>query len=262
MKITIVGGGNMGGAIALGLAAGSHLSPKDITVINRRKVKADGLKDICPDLNAVVADYESLATADIVILALKPWLIESFLLTYRKELKSDSQLLISVAAGISLDQLEDWTHIGKPLFGVMPNTAVAVKQSMTFVTAKNAREEQIAVVSSLFEELGKVEVISENVMAAGMSLASCGIAYAFRYIRASMEGGVELGLYPNQSKEIVIQTLRGAIELLESTGAHPEQEIDKVTTAGGITIKGLNELEHAGFTSAVIRGLKASCVKK
>ena len=92
----------------------------------------------------------------------------------------------------------------------------------------------------------------------GRALCSCGIAFAFRYIRAAMEGGVELGLYPQKAREGVLQTLRGAIALLESNGSHPEQEVDRVTTAGGITIKGLNEMEHAGFTSAVIRGLKAS----
>ena len=84
---------------------------------------------------------------------------------------------------------------------------------------------------------------------------------AFRYIRAAMEGGVEMGIYPNVAKEVVIQTLRGAIDLLEANESHPEVEIDKVTTPGGITIKGLNEMEAYGFTNAVIKGLKASHLK-
>ena len=114
----------------------------------------------------------------------------------------------------------------------------------------------------MFEELGKAEYINENLISAGTSLCSCGIAYAFRYIRAAMEGGVELGFPADQSKKLVIQTLRGAIDLLEENGSHPEIEIDKVTTAGGITIKGLNEMEHAGFSSSVIKGLKASNTKQ
>lgn len=261
MRITIVGGGNMGGAIALGLAAGKLVDPRDITVIDQMQFTVDGLKSKCAQLNAVVGDYTSLGEADVVLIALKPWLVEEFLQLHNESLMRDDQLLLSVAAGITLEQLEDWNRNIKPLFRIMPNTAIAVKQSMTFIASKNATEEQVNIVSSLFEELGKVEVVEEKTMNAGMSLASCGIAYAFRYIRASMEGGVELGLYPNQAKEIVIQTLRGAIDLLEANGSHPEQEIDKVTTAGGITIKGLNELEHAGFTSAIIRGLKASTDK-
>jgi len=94
-----------------------------------------------------------------------------------------------------------------------------------------------------------------------MALASCGIAYVMRYIRAASEGGVELGMYASDAKKIVMQTMLGAVKLLESTGNHPEAEIDKVTTPGGITIRGLNAMEANGFTTAVIEGLKAS-VKK
>ncbi|MEI8087908.1 MAG: pyrroline-5-carboxylate reductase dimerization domain-containing protein, partial [Paludibacter sp.] len=110
-------------------------------------------------------------------------------------------------------------------------------------------------------ELGKAFLVPETQLNAFMSLSSCGIAYAFRYIRAAMEGGVEMGIYPNVAKEVVIQTLRGAIDLLEANESHPEVEIDKVTTPGGITIKGLNEMEAYGFTNAVIKGLKASHLK-
>ncbi|MDR2469198.1 MAG: pyrroline-5-carboxylate reductase, partial [Tannerella sp.] len=107
-------------------------------------------------------------------------------------------------------------------------------------------------------ELGVVQQIDERLMTAGTALASCGLAYAFRYIRAATEGGVELGFYPEQAKDIVLQTLKGAVALLEANGTHAEVEIDKVCTPGGITIRGLNEMEHAGFTSAVVRGLKVS----
>jgi pyrroline-5-carboxylate reductase len=143
----------------------------------------------------------------------------------------------------------------------MPNIAIAEKQSMTFVSSHNAREEHIGLIMRIFDELGKTKQIDEKLLPAATALASCGIAYAFRYIRAAMEGGVEMGLYPHQAKEAVMQTLLGAVKLLEANNSHPEVEIDKVTTAGGITIKGLNEMENAGFTSAVIRGLKAGNVK-
>ncbi len=140
----------------------------------------------------------------------------------------------------------------------IPNTAIEVKQSMTFITGLNATEDQNRLVLNIFGALGKAELVEERLLGPATTLCSCGIAFAFRYIRAAMEGGVELGLYPQKAQEGVLQTLRGAIALLESNGSHPEQEVDRVTTAGGITIKGLNEMEHAGFTSAVIRGLKAS----
>lgn len=106
--------------------------------------------------------------------------------------------------------------------------------------------------------MGHAAVISEQLMPAATSLCSCGIAFAMRYVRAATEGGVELGIYPDKAKQYVLQTLRGAVELLESTGNNPEAEIDKVTTPGGITIKGLNAMEAHGFSNAVIQGLKSS----
>jgi pyrroline-5-carboxylate reductase len=105
--------------------------------------------------------------------------------------------------------------------------------------------------------MGKSLLTDEQHLASGTTLASCGIAYAMRYIRAAAEGGVELGFKADDAKNIVMQTMKGAVELLEASGMHPEAAIDLVTTPGGVTIKGLNEMEHAGFTSAVIRGLKA-----
>jgi pyrroline-5-carboxylate reductase len=132
---------------------------------------------------------------------------------------------------------------------------------MTFVAEDGATEEQTALVMKIFSLMGEAMLVNERVLEVGMVLASCGIAFALRYVRAAAEGGVELGIPAAQATQIVAATLKGAAELLLRNGSHPEQEIDKVTTAGGITIKGLNEMEHAGFTSAVIRGLKASAGK-
>lgn len=261
MKIVIVGGGNLGGAIALGLAASDLFAPKDITVINRRQAKADELKERSKELNAVVNDYAPMIEADIVLLAIKPWMIEGFVCEHSGLLSNPKQILISVAAGVTLSQLSSWLPSVKPLFCVMPNTAIAVGESMTFIASVNATTDENKLVSDIFSKLGKVQMIDEKLMPAVMSLASCGIAYAFRYIRAAMEGGVEIGVPADNAKDIVLQTLRGAISLLEENGTHPEEEIDRVTTPGGITIKGLNEMEHAGFTSAVIKGLKASSCK-
>lgn len=253
MKITIIGGGNMGGAIALGLANSQFIEAGNITVINNSKHKNYG-----DQIRSVVADYSSLQTADIVILAVKPWLVEQILQDYANLLQKRNQILISVAAGITLATLQKFCEVTKTLFRVMPNTAIAEKQSMTFISSMNSNEEQNNCVINLFTSLGKVEIIDEKHFSAATALSGCGIAYAFRYIRAAMEGGIEMGLTAQQSKEIVLQTMRGAIALIEAHNSHPEIEIDKVTTPGGLTIKGLNAMEEAGFSTAVIKGLKAS----
>ena len=129
---------------------------------------------------------------------------------------------------------------------------------MTLISPYNAVPEQIDYIRSLFDSLGKSLLIEENLMTAGTARCSCGTAFVMRYMRAAIEGGIEMGIYPKDAALLVEQTVKGAAELLLTNGSHPEVEIDKVTTPGGITIKGLNEMEAAGFSSAVIRGLKAA----
>lgn len=259
MKISIIGAGNMGGAIAVGLVASGSMSPQDIIVIDHKGKNVSRLKESCADLNVVVADYTSLSIADVVVIAVKPWVVEDVLKAHKDLFLNPNQLIVSVAAIVTLEQLREWTYLRQPVFRVVPNTAISVRQSMTYIAAENANKEQRDCIYRIFSQLGKAELIEEKLIPAVTSLTSCGIAFAFRYIRAAMEGGVEMGVYPDKAREAVLQTLKGAVELLERNHTHPEVEIDKVTTAGGITIKGLNEMEHAGFSSSVIRGLKASC---
>ena len=155
-------------------------------------------------------------------------------------------------AGVPLDHLASYAGADAEqaaLFRMIPNLAIAYGESMTFLAQRGASAEQVAAVSELFCLVGDVMMIEERQMGACTALSSCGIAYVMRYIRAATEGGVELGLYPDQA---------GAVALLKATGHHPEVEIDRVTTPGGITIKGLNAMEANGFTNAVIAGIKAS----
>jgi pyrroline-5-carboxylate reductase len=184
--------------------------------------------------------------------------VEQVLTDIKGELRPDGQLLIVIAAGVSSLSIRQWLgNSCPPLFLVIPNIAIAELASMTFIVPDGATQEQTQTVIDIFNELGSTLITDEKHLPAATTLASCGIAYAMRYIRAASEGGVELGFRADDAKQIVMQTVKGAVQLLEATGMHPEQAIDLVTTPGGVTIKGLNEMEHAGFTSAVIRGLKA-----
>lgn len=260
MKIGIIGAGNMGGAIARGLAADPDFCTADITVCSpNNHGELDALKADYPDINVDTDNEKSILGTDIIILAVKPWLMYDVMDPLSPKIQWEKQMLVSVAAGITLSQLEDLSLCTPPaVFRVMPNTAIAVRKSMTFICSIGASDEQVKCVSDIFSRLGSVMVIDENQMTACMALASCGIAYAMRYVRAASEGGVELGVKADLAKDIVLQTMQGAAALLQATGAHPEAEIDKVTTPGGITIKGLNAMEAHGFTTSVIEGLKAS----
>lgn len=233
----------------------------ELVVSNPSRQKLEALQTEYPAVQITQSNVEAVRGADLVLLAVKPWKMEEVACELKPVLDYRAQMVASVAGGVGLADLSAlFRHndMLPALFYVMPNTAVAVRQSMTFVAAQGASEEQTAAVVDLFRLLGEAMLVEERLMNGGMALASCGIAFAMRYIRAAMEGGVELGFYPNEAKQIVMQTLSGAVELLRSTGNHPEAEIDRVTTPGGITIRGLNEMEHAGFTDSVIRGLRAA----
>lgn len=255
----------MGGAVARGLAQGSFVSGSDIMVSNPSTGKLDALKADFPQLCVTQSNREAVKGADWVVLAVKPWKIEEVLQEIKPELDYSSQIVVSMAGGVTTAQLATYLKredgMLPPLFVMIPNTAIAVGHSMTFITSAGATEEQNSQLLAMCREMGDAMWIEERLMGAGMALASCGIAYALRYIRAAMEGGTELGFYPKDAQHIVMQTLRGAVELLEANASHPETEIDRVTTPGGFTIKGLNAMEASGFTNSVIEGLRASSNK-
>lgn len=264
MKLTVIGGGNMGGAIVRGLVQGSILKPENITVIDIYEAPLNALKEYNSSIQVSLNNYESVSKADIVILAVKPWLIIDTLLDIKFMLDYSRQLIVSVAAGITIQQMSETLlkgHINQQdpvLFRVVPNTAIAVGESITLVaSSSNASEEQESLILKIFDELGSTMLLDEDKIVAGTALTSCGIAFFFRYVKAAMSAGVEMGFYAKDAQEMIVKTMLGAATLLDKTKGYPEEEIDKVTTPGGITIKGINELEANGFTNAIIKALKA-----
>ncbi len=247
----------MGGAFAEGLLKCDSITPGDIIVSNPHEDKLERFARL--GASVTTDNVAAVEGADVVAIVVKPWLVEQVVKEISPVFNPDSQILLNMAAAVKADCLAEW--MGKssfPLFQVIPNIAIAERASMTFIVPVVASEGQTKVVKAIFDKLGESLVTDEDHLSAGTTLASCGIAYAMRYVRAASEGGVELGFKADLSKDIVLQTLKGAVALLQANGNHPEAEIDKVTTPGGLTIRGLNEMEHAGFTSAVIRGLKAA----
>ncbi len=173
-----------------------------------------------------------------------------------------SQLFISIAAGVDFATLASYLDCGDgvtpPIFRVIPNTAISIQKSVTFIAKSGASDSQIEIAKTLFSHLGEAVVIDEEMMAAGTSLASCGIAFALKYLDASIAGGVELGFTKEESRKIVLGTMKGALALLDSNDSMPQSEIDKVTTPGGITLKGLEAMAEMNFNEAVKAGLNKS----
>ena len=257
MKISLIGAGAMGGAIVEGLLKSESIQPDDITVCDHNQP----ILDHFAQMGTSVTSDNAVATlsGDIVMVVVKPWCLEKTLLGIKDTLNYESQILCIVAAGIPSSEINVWMDKNgkKPhLFLAMPNIAAAQKASMTYISGIGTTEGEKHAIKDLFDELGETLFLEERLFPSATAM-SCAIGYAMRYVRANVEGAVEIGFKAKDAQKIVLQTIKGAIELLQASGEHPEAAIDKVTTPGGITIRGLNEMEHAGFSSAVIRGLKA-----
>jgi pyrroline-5-carboxylate reductase len=254
-KIAIIGGGNLGTAIAEGLLKSKFSKPVDITITKRNISTLKSLSD--KGVKVIADNAEAVRNSELVIFAVKPFQIAEVLGDLKKELTA-KHMLISVIAGVSTKDIEEIVKKKIAICKAMPNTAAAIQESMTCLSFNNATDEQIDHVKELFATIGKVAVIDEKLMDAATVLGSCGTAFALRYIRASIQGGIEIGFDAKTAALIAAQTAKGAADLLLQKGTHPEQEIDKVTTPKGLTIAGLNEMEHKGFSSAVIKGIATS----
>jgi len=254
-KITIIGGGNLGSAIAFGLIKSKQIQPAAITVTRRRLNLLEKLQE--QGVSITSDNIEASKNADIIILAIKPYQVLEIIQEIKPVLKSN-QILISLVAGVGLLKLEEVAGSNIQIFRAMPNTAIAIQESMTLISTNVKSEELRNLVLHIFDQLGQATIITEDLMAAATVLASCGIAFALRYMRAAMQGGIEIGFGAEMAQFITAQTVKGATGLILESGRHPEQEIDKVTTPRGITITGLNEMEHKGFSSSLIQGLIAS----
>jgi pyrroline-5-carboxylate reductase len=191
----------------------------------------------------------------------KPFQIKDILTEIKPSLQASQHTIISVATGVWMKDVEEILDSNFSICRAMPNTAIAIQQSMTCICANTAASQQVDFVTDLFNQLGKTILIEEKLMDAATVLGACGTAYALRYIRANIQGGIEIGFNAAQASLIAAQTVKGAADLLLTKNTHPEQEIDKVTTPMGCTIAGLNEMEHQGFSSSLIRGLTTSFQK-
>lgn len=262
IKVSVIGAGNMGGAVARGLAEASD--KYEVRVSNPSVGKLDAIKADFPYVITTRSNYECALGADVIILGVKPWkvkeVIDEIKPIWASEGADSRSILVSMAAGIDIASLRSMTGEGIAIYKAIPNTAVSVKSGVTFVSRESTDEYSDQVVTEIFSTLGLTEIVEERMLDAGMAVASCGMAFMMRMLRAMTEGGVEFGLYANTALRAAAATMRGAAELIEKNGLHPEQEVDKVTTPGGLTIRGLNAMEEAGFTGAVVKGLRA-CVK-
>ena len=253
-KITIIGGGNLGSSIAKGLLK-SNIEASNICVTRRRIDLLKPLSDL--GIKTTNDNAEAVKNADIIIIAVKPYKIEEIFKDIKYHL-TKNQIIVSVVSGISIEQINAFAERELTIYRAMPNTAISITESMTCIAGSNSTKVQDDEIKNIFDNLGETIFLNEEMIDASTVLAACGIAYVMRFIRAMTQGGIEIGFSSAVASKIANQTVKGAAELLIKNGMHPEQEIDKVTTPKGYTIAGLNEMEHNGFSSSLIKGILTS----
>ncbi len=257
--VAILGAGNIGAAIGKGLVESGRFAAGSVA-LTRRKLHL--LDDFKRQGFIVLGDNrQAVRDASIVIIAVEPQQINALLDEIRPDLNAERHLVISVVSGVSIAQILARLGQRMDVVRAMPNTAIAIGQSMTCLAANVSRGTALQDATAVFESVGTTLVLDEDQMVAATALGACGVAFFLRAIRAASQGGIEIGLHHDEALAIAAQTAKGAASLLLSMGKHPEDEIDKVTTPRGCTIAGLNQMEHEGFSSAMIKGVVTSAQK-
>ena len=257
-QITIIGAGNLGLSFARGLVESGNYLPNQFHLTRRRIKKLDSFKK--QGYCVTTDNIKAIENASIIVIAVLPQKINEVLEELKDHLKND-QLLISLVSGVCIDEIINIIGTDTPIVRAMPNTAIAIRESMTCITTNLNWKEYINKVQQLFEMVGETAIINEEKMTSATALCACGIAFFLRSIRAASQGGNEIDFHASEALKMAAQTAKGAAGLLLTNGSHPEDEIDKVTSPKGCTIAGLNEMEHNGFSSAFIKGITVSANK-
>ena len=259
LNVAIIGCGNLGLSIVNGLLVNESVVPGSLTVTKRN---IETIRDLeVKGVRVTTDNAAAVRTSDLVLIAVKPYDIEIVLREIRDVVDPEKHTLVSLATGVTLQEIEGIIQKPTPLFRAMPNIATDIRESVTCICQSRADNGHREAVELVFDHLGTTLHINEDLMEAATILGACGIAYVLRFIRAMIQGGIQIGFDAETAKNIVNQTVKGAAELLITKNEHPEMEIDKVTTPKGCTIVGLNEMEHQGFSSSLIRGIVASFEK-
>lgn len=257
-KIAIIGGGNLGKSIAKGLLTAGVKS----SLISITRNKTELLSDLAKEgINVTNDNLLAVKNSTIIFLTVKPYKAAEVLTEMKQAFDSSKHIVVSAVSGFTIQQMIEILGGDARIARMMPNTASVINESATCYSAPNLNEGDKKTVVNVLEKLGKLILINESLMNAATVLGACGIAFTLRYIRAMVQAGIEIGFDAKTANEIAVQTVKGAAEIIIQNNTHPEQEIDKVTTPKGCTITGLNEMEHQGFSSALIKGVKTSFEK-
>lgn len=258
-KISVIGCGNLGKSITKGLLDDKNFSSENVIATRRNLSLIKDLEEAGAEITS--DNCYAVSKSNIILIAVKPYNVSKIINEIKPALIEGEHIIVSLATGFGTAEISEMLDGKFPVFRAMPNIAANIGESVTCICGKNSDQEQTAKVKFIFDSIGESLIINEELMEAATILGACGIAFVFRFIRAMIQGGIQIGFDANTAKKIVSQTVKGAAEMLQQNNDHPESEIDKVTTPKGCTIVGLNEMEHQGFSSSLIRGIVTSFEK-
>jgi pyrroline-5-carboxylate reductase len=246
----------MATAILQSLLDGGLVAPEQVTVSEPVEARREALAKL--GVRALTTNREAAAGADVVVLAVKPYVAPTVLTEVGRTL-SPSQLVLSIAAGITLAQIETLLRQGVPVIRVMPNTPVQVRAgAAALCRGSHATDEHAALVRQVFEAGGRCVEVTEAQIDAVTGLSGSGPAYVCLMVEALADGAVRMGLPRDVALTLAAQTVMGSAKLILETGEHPAVLKDRVATPGGTTIAGLAALEEAGVRSGLIKAVEAA----
>lgn len=258
-SVAILGAGNIGCAIATGLVESGEFTPSQIHLTRRTLEKLNPFKK--SGYRVTADNLQAAERSDIIIICVEPNQIDTLLSEIGDSLDASRHLVISVVSGVTINSIKQHLSSSVPVVRAMPNTAIAIRESMTCICSEPGNPEAVEITREIFNSVGITQVIREEQMTSATALCACGIAFFLRAVRAASQGGIEIGFHSHESLTMAAQTAKGAASLLAEMKNHPEYEIDRVTTPLGCTISGLNRMEHEGFSSAMIKGILHSAEK-
>jgi pyrroline-5-carboxylate reductase len=255
-RIAVIGCGNIGMSIIEGVLRSKVIDPENI-IATRRNIGNSATFD-GTGVRLIMDNVLAVNESDIIIIAVKSYNFNGVLDEIKDHLIQGRHMVVSITTGVTISHIQKIAGKHIPVFRAMPNIGASIGSSVSCISHSMTAKENVESVKSVFDSVGKTMIIDEDLMESATILGSCGIAFVLRFIRAMIQGGIQIGFDAATASAIVTQTVKGAAELLIERHQHPEYEIDKVTTPKGCTIVGLNEMEHNGFSSSLIKGIVAS----
>jgi len=256
-KIGFIGTGKMGEALIKGILHARLVPSKNIYAGDMDTVKLQALENELK-INACRDNCDAVVNSDVVIVAVKPQIVTIVLNEIKSSIKN--QLIISIAAGVTIDTYEKNLPAGTKVIRVMPNIAATVKEAASAIsTGSAASKEDTAMAAAIFNSIGKTVILQENLRDAVTILSGSGPAYVFMIIEALADGGVHEGLDRNTAKLLAAQTVLGAAKMVLEGTSHTGELKDMVTSPGGTTIRGLRVMEEQGVRIAMMNAVIAAC---